>query len=70
MLSLPFMYRFDDQRWTKMVDVLLGKKRGNHKINLLRSIGILEADFNTALEILFAHKLMALAESAGDIREE
>ena len=49
---------------------MLEKKRGNCKIHLLRIIGILEADFNTALKIRFARKLMALAESAGDLHEE
>ena len=53
-----------------MIDLMLKKKRGNGKIHLLRIIGILEADFNTALKILFARKLMTLAESAGNLHEE
>ena len=67
MMSLPFMHGFTTQRWTKMVDVMLEKKRGIRKIHLLRIIGILEADFNTALKTLFARKLMTLAKSAGDL---
>ena len=70
MMSLPFMCGFANQRWTKMVDVMLEKRRGNCKTHLLCIIGLLEADFSTALEILFAPKLMALAESAGNFHEE
>ena len=50
MMSLPFMYGFSNKRWTKMVDVMLEKKRGVRRIHQLRIIGILEADFNTALK--------------------
>jgi hypothetical protein len=52
-------------RWTKCIDVMIEKKRGNRKIHMLRIIGLLEADFNTALKIIFAQKLMNNAESAG-----
>ena len=64
------MYGFTNQRLTKIVDVMLEKKIGNPKIHLLRIIGILEMDFNTALKILFTRKLMALAESTGNLHEE
>ena len=65
MMSLPFMHGFTHRRWTKMVDVMLEKKKGVRKIHQLRIIGILEADFNTALKILFARRLMAMAETTG-----
>ena len=65
MMSLPFLYGFVNTRWTKSIDVMLEKKRGNRKIHMLRIIGLLEADFNTALKIIFAKKMMNNAESAG-----
>ena len=65
MMSLPFQYGFINDRWTHSIDVMLEKKPGNRKIHMLRIIGLLEADFNTALKILFAKKMMTNAEMAG-----
>ena len=45
-----------------MVDVMLKKKKDAQKIHQLQIIGILEADFNTTLSIIFAKKLMSHAE--------
>ncbi|KAL7524523.1 hypothetical protein ACHAXR_002911 [Thalassiosira sp. AJA248-18] len=70
MMSLPFMYGFVNKRWTTSVDVMLEKKRGSRKIHQLRIIGILEADFNTALKILYARKLMHFAESQNSLNDE
>jgi len=41
MMSLPFMYGFINTRWTRSIDVMLEKKRGNRKIHMLRIIGLL-----------------------------
>ena len=65
MMSLPFMYGFVNERWTTMVDAMIEKKKGNRKIHMLRLIGLLEADFNTALKIIFSRKLMSNAEKIG-----
>ena len=65
MMSLPFIHGFVNTRWTKSIDVMLEKKRGNRKIHMLRIIGLLEADFNTALKIIFAQKMMNNAELSG-----
>ena len=62
LLSLPFMYGFVNRHWLKMADVMLEKKPGNRKIHLLRIIGKLPAEFNTALKI-FARKTMWNFES-------
>ena len=70
MMSLPFMYGFSNKRLTKMVDVMLEKKRGVRRIHQLCIIGILEADFNTTLKILIARNLMSIAEAAGDLHNE
>ena len=70
-MSLQFIYGFVKERWINMVDVMLEKKRGVvRKIHLLRIIGILEANFNTALKILFARKLIQSAETQGMLHTE
>ena len=58
MMSLPFCFGFVNARWKQIIDVMIEKKRGVRKIHQLRIIGILEADFNIALKILFACKLI------------
>ena len=65
MMSLPFQFGFTNTRWTKSVDVMLEKSPGVRHIHRLRIIGLVEADFNTALKILFARKLMWNAEKSG-----
>lgn len=65
MISLPFMYGFPNPRWSNEVDVMLEKKAGVRKIHLLRIIGLLEADFNTALKYFFAKRMMHNAEQIG-----
>ena len=58
MMSLSFMYGFTNERWENAIDIMLEKKLGIQKIHLMRIIGLVEADFNTALKIMFAQKLM------------
>jgi hypothetical protein len=65
MMSLPFQHGFVCDQWMRSIDVMLEKKRGNQKIHMLRIIALLEADFNTALKVFFAKRLMDNAESAG-----
>ena len=65
MISLPFVYGFSNDRWLREIDVMLEKKKGVRKIHLLRIIGLLEADFNTALKFFFANKMMIIAEEHG-----
>ena len=65
MMSLPFMHGFVNERWRKCIDTMLEKKFGIRKVHMLRIIGILEADFNTALKILYGKRLMEMAEKAG-----
>ena len=65
MMSLPFMYGFVNTRWLREVDVMLEKKKDVRMIHMLHIIGLLEADFNTALKFFFAKKMMANAEKIG-----
>ena len=70
MMSLPFMYGFVNKRWTKSTDVMLEKKKDTRQIHQLRIIGLLEADFNTALKLIFSKKMMKNAEQAGITSEQ
>ena len=65
MMSLPFMYGFSNKRWEFGIDCMLEKKAGVRKIHLMRIIGLLEADFNTALKIIFARRMMCNGEISG-----
>ena len=70
MISLPFVYGFACKRWLRAIDVMLEKKKGVRKIHMLRIIGLLEADFNSALKYFFAKKMMQRAEENGSMAEE
>ena len=59
------MYGFVNTRWLREVDVMLEKKKDVRMIHMLHIIGLLEADFNTALKFFFAKKMMANAEKIG-----
>ena len=65
MISLPFVYGFTNDRWLQEIDMMLGKKKGVRKIQLLRIIGLLGADFNTALKFFFANQMMIIVEENG-----
>ena len=65
MMSLPFQYGFINKHWCKATNVMLEKKPGVRKIHQLQIIGLLEADFNTALKLIFARKMMWNAETSG-----
>ncbi|KAL7524524.1 hypothetical protein ACHAWF_002609, partial [Thalassiosira exigua] len=69
MISLPFMYGFANVRWLKEIDFMLEKKKGIRMIHILRIIGLLEADFNTALKYFYSVKMMIRAEEE-DLSDE
>ncbi|KAL7550658.1 hypothetical protein ACHAWF_013872 [Thalassiosira exigua] len=63
MMILPFMYGFKNERWANSPDVMLKKKPGVRRIHQLRIIGLVEADFNTALKLFFAKHLISNTET-------
>ena len=65
MMYLPFKYGFSMLRWQRAIDVMLEKLNGVKKIHLMRIIGLVEADFNCALKILYSDRLMKNPEDAG-----
>ncbi len=62
MMRLPFLYGFCNDRWAKCLDVMLEKKKGIRQIHQLRIIGLVEADFNTALKFYFARQMISNSE--------
>ena len=62
MIRLPFMCGFANNRWAKCLDVTLEKKSGVRQIHQLRIIGLVEANFNTALKIFFAKQMISNSE--------
>lgn len=70
LISLPFIYGFALDRWLHEIDVMLEKKKGNFKIHMLRIIGLLEADFNTALKFFFSREMMGNTERDGMTDEQ
>ena len=70
MISLPFMYGFINARWLNETDCMLEKKKGVRKIHTLRIIGLLEADFNTALKWFFSVQMQSQSESNGGLTNE
>ena len=70
MMRLPFMYGFKNDRWAKCIDVMLEKKAGVQRIHQLRIIGLVEADFNSALKIYFAKHMIANSEKSNLTEEQ
>ena len=69
-MRLPFMHGFVNDRWAKCINVMLEKKKGVRKFHMLRIIGLVEADFNTALKIFFAKKMIQNAERTSLTEEQ
>ena len=65
MTSLIFIYGFVNKRWLRCIDVMLEKKKGVRKIHTLRIMGLLKADFQTALRYFFAVQMQSPMESNG-----
>ena len=62
MLSLPFEHGFSPKRWQASIHVMLEKIPGQPRVDKLRIIQLLEADFNIALKIKIGRQLMKHAE--------
>ncbi len=56
LVSLPFIYGFPNTRWMNMIDVMLEKKPGVHNIHMLKFIGLVCPEFNTAPSYFIGHR--------------
>ena len=63
MISLPFLHCFSPKRWTQSIHFMLEKLPGIPKLNKLRIIQLLEADFNAILKVKIGRQLMTIAEN-------
>ncbi|KAL7545378.1 hypothetical protein ACHAWF_008725 [Thalassiosira exigua] len=70
MMRMPFIYGSKNERWATSLDVMLEKKPGVRRIHQLRIIGLIEADFNTALKLYFARHLVANTETTSLTEEQ
>ncbi|KAL7536182.1 hypothetical protein ACHAXR_006960 [Thalassiosira sp. AJA248-18] len=64
-MRLPFICGFVNDRWKKCMDVMLEKKKGIRQIHQMRIIGLVEADFNTALKLMVPNISTLIARKYG-----
>ena len=69
MATLPLVYGFAPSRWTKAVQIMLGKKPGYPLIHRLRGIIILEADYNWVLRTIWGKRLLQKASSTQSLMQ-
>jgi len=59
--EMAFNHGYSLTRWQSSLQVLLEKKPGTIRISDLRALGLLEADFNSAMKILVGHRMVRQA---------
>ena len=58
MCNLPLQYGFAPERWQPAVQMILSKDDGPPKLNRLRNINILEADYNLVLRVVWGQRMI------------
>ena len=67
--SIPWEFSISLAWWRKSLNVALEKVRGVRLLSKLRTIHLLEADFNTGTKLIFAQRMMVHAYKHGQIPE-
>jgi hypothetical protein len=65
MINLPMRHQFVPKRWCTTIQVLIEKDKGRPKIDRLRTIQLVEADFNMVLKVIFGRRLVHHADDKG-----
>ena len=58
MLQMPLRYEFVPQRWRQVLQIIISKDTGQPKIDRLKNILLLEADYNPVLKTIWGCRLM------------
>jgi hypothetical protein len=64
MMSIPLTAGFSPNRWRQIIDVMLEKKPGDHRIHRLRIVALQESDFNQSNRLAIGRPLQTLLEQA------
>lgn len=70
MMSIPFMYNIKNKIWCNSTQIVIPKDESAPRVERLRIIQLLEADFNSYLKIKVNNQLIPKADSLGMIDEE
>jgi hypothetical protein len=62
MCELPLQYGFAPTRWQMSINAMLVKSSGSLRVDKLRIIHLLEADFNFVLKLIWGKRLMHFCE--------
>ena len=65
MMSIPLSAGFSPTRWRQIIDVMLEKKPGDHRIHRLRIVALQESDFNQSNRLAIGRPLQHLVEELG-----
>jgi hypothetical protein len=70
LIELAYSTGFSLPRWQVGLSAMLEKEKGVIRVDKLRAILLMEADFNFANKTIHGHRMMAHAEATGQIPEE
>jgi len=62
MMTIPYLADISPKWWHQVVDVMLEKKPGDHKIHQLRIVALQESDFNQSNRLLLGKPIMYALE--------
>jgi len=68
--EMAFKYGYSCSCWQSILQVFLEKKPGSIHVADLYTLGLLEADFNASMKILFGHRMVRQALQANLIPQE